>query len=143
VYTVRYGALENVLDDPLSLPVLRSRCFTYDNLWHKQYCAKHGIDYDAAAPDSYADDELQRGYVSQPNLARLVCDKRHDDKVVGFHYLGPNAGEVTQGFGLALKLGATKQDFDDLVGIHPTTAEEFAGGVTAMEGEDYVKSGGC
>jgi pyruvate/2-oxoglutarate dehydrogenase complex dihydrolipoamide dehydrogenase (E3) component len=44
-------------------------------------------------------------------------------KVVGFHYLGPNAGEVTQGFGIALKMGATKADFDSLVGIHPTTAE--------------------
>ena len=39
------------------------------------------------------------------------------------HYLGPNAGEVMQGFGLALKLKATKEDLDDLVGIHPTTSE--------------------
>ena len=44
-------------------------------------------------------------------------------KVVGFHYLGPNAGEVTQGFGISLKMGATKADFDACVGIHPTTAE--------------------
>ena len=36
--------------------------------------------------------------------------------MVGFHYLGPNAGEVTQGFGIALKLGATKAQFDDLIG---------------------------
>ena len=43
--------------------------------------------------------------------------------MVGFHYLGPNAGEVTQGFGGMLKLGATKEDFDNLIGIHPTTAE--------------------
>jgi len=43
--------------------------------------------------------------------------------VVGLHYLGPNAGEVMQGFGLALKLGATKADLETLVGIHPTTAE--------------------
>ena len=45
------------------------------------------------------------------------------EKVIGFHYLGPNAGEVTQGFGGMLKLGATKEDFDNLIGIHPTTAE--------------------
>ena len=45
------------------------------------------------------------------------------EKVVGFHYLGPNAGEVTQGFGMSLKLGATKADFDNLIGIHPTCAE--------------------
>ena len=45
------------------------------------------------------------------------------EKVVGFHYVGPNAGEVTQGFTLGLKLGATKADFDNIVGIHPTCAE--------------------
>ena len=43
--------------------------------------------------------------------------------MVGFHVLGPNAGEITQGFALAVKLGAKKSDFDDLIGIHPTTAE--------------------
>ena len=43
--------------------------------------------------------------------------------MVGFHYLGPNAGEVTQGYGGMIKLGATKADFDNLIGIHPTTAE--------------------
>ena len=45
------------------------------------------------------------------------------EKVVGFHYLGPNAGEVTQGYGGMIKLGAKKADFDNLIGIHPTTAE--------------------
>ena len=37
--------------------------------------------------------------------------------------LGPNAGEVTQGFSIGLKLGAKKKDFDNLIGIHPTNAE--------------------
>ena len=46
-------------------------------------------------------------------------------RVVGFHYLGPNAGEVTQGYAGMIKMGATKEDFDDLVGIHPTTAENL------------------
>lgn len=45
------------------------------------------------------------------------------EKVIGFHYLGPNAGEVTQGFTLGLKMGATKSDFDAMIGIHPTCAE--------------------
>jgi len=61
--------------------------------------------------------------------AKLICVKSQKEKVVGFHYLGPNAGEVTQGYGIALKMGATKADFDNLVGIHPTTAETF----TTME----------
>lgn len=43
--------------------------------------------------------------------------------MVGFHILCPNAGEITQGFAIGLKLGATKADFDNLIGIHPTIAE--------------------
>lgn len=45
------------------------------------------------------------------------------EKVVGLHILAPNAGEITQGFAIGLKLGATKADFDNLIGIHPTVAE--------------------
>ena len=52
---------------------------------------------------------------------QLVCNKADDLRVVGFHYLGPNAGEVTQGFAVAIKMGATKAHFDDTIGIHPTT----------------------
>ena len=47
------------------------------------------------------------------------------DRVLGLHYLGPNAGEVMQGFGTAMKLGCTFEDIVGTVGIHPTTAEEF------------------
>ncbi len=43
--------------------------------------------------------------------------------MVGFHYIGPDAGEVTQMVGLPLKMGATKAQFDALIGIHPTCAE--------------------
>lgn len=60
-----------------------------------------------------------------PHFAKLVVHTGEFDRVVGFHYLGPNAGEVTQGYALAIKLGATKADFDNVVGIHPTTAEKF------------------
>jgi len=56
---------------------------------------------------------------------KLVCIKSENERVVGFHYVGPNAGEVTQGYGLGMRLGATKADFDSLVGIHPTCAETF------------------
>ena len=64
------------------------------------------------------------------------------EKVVGFHYLGPNAGEVTQGFGVALKLGATKATFDDLIGIHPTTAENLTTlQITKSSGKDATATG--
>lgn len=58
--------------------------------------------------------------------AKVVVHKNNPDmpnKVIGFHYLGPEAGEVTQGFGVAIKKGITKDDLDLSVGIHPTRAE--------------------
>lgn len=58
------------------------------------------------------------------SLMKLIVD-RASDRVVGLHMVGPEAGEITQGFGVAIKAGATKADFDATVGIHPTSAEEF------------------
>lgn len=48
-----------------------------------------------------------------------------DDRVVGVHMCGEDAGEVIQGFAVALRAGASKQLFDSTIGIHPTGAEEF------------------
>jgi glutathione reductase (NADPH) len=48
-----------------------------------------------------------------------------DEKVVGLHILGLGSGEMLQGFGVAIKMGATKADFDSCVAIHPTSAEEL------------------
>ncbi len=64
--------------------------------------------------------------LSFPCFSKLVCLKTDNERVLGFHFLGPNAGEITQGFSLALRLGAKKSDFDSMVGIHPTDAESFA-----------------
>jgi thioredoxin reductase (NADPH) len=58
---------------------------------------------------------------------KLICNAADNERVVGFHYCGPNAGEVTQGVGVAMRFGPTKEDFDNTVGIHPTTAEEMTG----------------
>lgn len=44
-------------------------------------------------------------------------------RVLGLHVLGPNAGEITQGYAVAIKMGATKADFDRTIGIHPTCSE--------------------
>ena len=76
-------------------------------------------------------------------FAKLVCDKTQDLKVIGFHYLGPNAGEITQGFSVAMRKGATYGDFLGTVGIHPTVAEEFTTlTVTKASGVSAAK-GGC
>ena len=48
-----------------------------------------------------------------------------DEKVVGVHIVGPGADEMLQGFAVAVRMGATKRDFDDTVAIHPTSAEEL------------------
>ncbi|MDH3701331.1 MAG: glutathione-disulfide reductase [Alphaproteobacteria bacterium] len=50
---------------------------------------------------------------------------RGDDRVLGCHMVGPDAGEIVQGIAIALKCGATKAQFDATIGIHPTAAEEF------------------
>jgi glutathione reductase (NADPH) len=47
-----------------------------------------------------------------------------EEKVVGCHVIGPGADEMLQGFAVAVRMGATKRDFDDTVAIHPTVAEE-------------------
>ena len=48
-----------------------------------------------------------------------------EDRVIAAHMVGPDAGEIIQGFAVAIKAGATKHDFDSTIGIHPTAAEEF------------------
>jgi glutathione reductase (NADPH) len=48
-----------------------------------------------------------------------------EDKIVGCHIIGPGADEMLQGFAVAVRMGATKRDFDDTVAIHPTVAEEL------------------
>jgi glutathione reductase (NADPH) len=57
-------------------------------------------------------------------LMKLVV-RRSDQKVVGAHMVGADAPEIIQGIAIALVCGATKQDFDRTIGIHPTAAEEF------------------
>ena len=53
----------------------------------------------------------------------VVC--QNSDRVLGCHMVGDNASEIIQGLAVALKAGATKQQFDETLGIHPTAAEEF------------------
>jgi len=55
---------------------------------------------------------------------KLVC-VGPDEKIVGCHIIGTGADEMLQGFAVAIRMGATKRDFDDTVAIHPTSAEEL------------------
>jgi len=61
---------------------------------------------------------------TERTFMKLVVE-RASQRVVGAHMIGPDAGEVIQGIAIAVKLGATKAQFDQTIGIHPTAAEEF------------------
>jgi glutathione reductase (NADPH) len=60
----------------------------------------------------------------QMTKMKLVCAGK-DEKVVGLHGIGHGMDEILQGFAVAIKMGATKADFDACVAIHPTSGEEF------------------
>lgn len=61
---------------------------------------------------------------AERTLMKLIVEDE-TDRVVGLHMVGAEAGEVVQGFAVAMKAGATKAVFDATIGIHPTAAEEF------------------
>jgi len=61
---------------------------------------------------------------SERCFMKLLVDAKND-RVVGLHMVGAEAGEIVQGFAVAMQAGATKAQFDATIGIHPTAAEEF------------------
>ena len=75
--------------------------------------------------------------------AKVICDKADNERVVGLHIAGPGAGEMVQGFAVALKCGATKAHFDQTVGIHPTNAEQFTTLHVTKASGDSAEQTGC
>lgn len=71
---------------------------------------------------------------SERTFMKLIVDAGND-RVVGIHMVGPEAGEIIQGMAVAVTAGATKRQFDATVGIHPTAAEEF---VTMREARTFA-----
>jgi len=80
-----------------------------------------------------------------PNLCYMkAITMRHEqnEPIIGLHYVGPNAGEVMQGFSAAMKSGLTKKILDGTVGIHPVNAEWFTGlEITKRSGAELTNSG--
>jgi len=68
--------------------------------------------------------KLTLGEKKERTLLKLVAERK-SQRVVGAHMIGADAGEIIQGLAIAVKLGATKAQFDATIGIHPTAAEEF------------------
>ncbi|KAL3265149.1 hypothetical protein ABHI18_000054 [Aspergillus niger] len=62
--------------------------------------------------------------IKNPTQMKIICTGT-EEKIVGLHMLGLGVGEMLQGFAVAIKMGATKKDFDSCVAIHPTSAEEL------------------
>lgn len=62
---------------------------------------------------------------SKPRCHMKLVTVGPEQRVVGVHVIGPGADEMLQGFAVAVRMGATKADFDDTVAIHPTSAEEL------------------
>ena len=55
---------------------------------------------------------------------KLIVNSENN-KIIGAHMVGTDAGEQIQGIAIAIQSGATKEDFDQTIGIHPTSAEEW------------------
>ena len=74
---------------------------------------------------------------------KLIVDTSRDEKIIGFHFAGPNAGEVMQGYAVAITAGLTKEAFDETIGIHPTCAEEVVGLTIKKSEQAEVVKDGC
>jgi glutathione reductase (NADPH) len=62
---------------------------------------------------------------AKPKTAMKLVTLGAEERIVGCHLIGPGADEMTQGFAVAMTMGARKRDFDDTIAIHPTSAEEL------------------
>ncbi len=71
--------------------------------------------------DKYNED----GSSNKINVYGKAVVNNDDDRVLGLHYTGPHAGEVMQGYAVAMRMGLTKYQLDTTIGIHPTAAEEL------------------
>ncbi|XP_033748831.1 thioredoxin reductase 2, mitochondrial-like [Pecten maximus] len=73
---------------------------------------------------------------------KVICQKGEDGSVLGIHLTGPNAGEIIQGFSVAMGCGVTWRQLSSSIGIHPTTAEELVKlHITKSSGEDPAVTG--
>jgi len=69
---------------------------------------------------------MYHAFTSHPQkTAMKLVVEGEQERVVGIHMIGAGVDEMLQGFAVALKMGATKKDFDDTVAIHPTSSEEL------------------
>jgi len=106
-----------------------------------------------AATEKFGNVEVYHSYFTPlewtvPHLGENACyckmivNADDNERVLGFHILCPNAGEITQGVAVAIQCKATKADFDRTIGIHPVIAEIMTDlHITKSSGQDPMKTG--
>lgn len=107
--------------------------------------------YGAENVDSYLSSFTPLEYTvlhmeNNPCIAKVVVNKMAGcdyNKVLGLHIAAPNAGEIIQGFGVAIKKGITYDDLMSTVGIHPTVAEELVQATVSKSSGESADKGGC
>jgi thioredoxin reductase (NADPH) len=73
---------------------------------------------------------------------KLIVNPFDNERVLGFHVVAPNAGEMTQAVGVAINCKAVKADFDNTIGIHPVMAETMCDlHISKSSGDDPSKTG--
>jgi len=110
-------------------------------------CASTEVFHSSFAPLEWALSH-ERDVNKFPAFVKVVCDKSGGGDsaawpVLGMHYLGPNAGEVIQGYAVAVKKGCTYGDLQATVGIHPTTSEQFTTVKVTKSSGDKADAAGC
>lgn len=93
-------------------------------LTEEKAIAKYGAENIKVYKSSFTPMYTSLGDNRQPSTMKLVT-LGEDEKIIGLHGIGYGVDEMIQGFSVAIKMGATKADFDNTVAIHPTGSEEF------------------
>ena len=93
-------------------------------LTEEKAIAKYGTENIKVYKSSFTPMYTALGDNRQPSTMKLVT-LGDDEKIIGLHGIGYGVDEMIQGFSVAIKMGATKADFDNTVAIHPTGSEEF------------------
>jgi len=93
-------------------------------LTEEQAKEKHGEKHIKVYTSKFTNMFFSVSKVKEKTAMKLVC-LLPEERVVGLHIIGKGADEMVQGFSVAVKMGATKEDFDNTVAIHPTSSEEF------------------
>lgn len=108
--------------------------------------AKFGADNVSTYHTSFKPLEWELNKILHQNdecYVKVLVNKLDENRVIGFHICAPNAGEVTQGVGIAMKCRVTKEILDETVGIHPTVAEDCIGLKYTKEENPDAEKGGC